>query len=185
MDAQQVKRRKKAKLSRTISWASAAAAVFVVVLLAGSMTGLFSSTKAEAPMAVRAIGEEAAPAPAAEEANFAAYSGDETVYEGCIVDEAPAEEAAPMEEAPAAEAAEEETAEEAQTLAAGVMCNISQNDFDTLLAELSAAGYHPEITETTFAINITKETADELNEIFSPYTDKFLDPGLTVYFSAE
>ena len=70
------KRRKKARFSRTVSWVSAAAAVFVVVLLAGTMTGLFTGTKAEAPMA-KAMGEEAAPAPAAEEAGFAVYAAEE------------------------------------------------------------------------------------------------------------
>ncbi len=173
-DLAAAKRRKKAKLSRAVSWASAAAAVFVVVLLAGTMSGLFSSAKAEAPMAEEAIVAEAAPA--AEEARFAAYSAEEAAAPPEMEKAAPAEEAPAMEEAPAEEAADQ------------VWRNsfaLSQNDLDALLAELNAANLHPEETETAFVIEVTDENIDALSEIFAGYIDTELYPGLTVHCTAE
>ena len=187
-DLAAAKRRKKATLSRAVGWASAAAAVFVVVLLAGSMTGLFSGAKAEAPMAIRSMDEEAAPAPAAEEAEFEVYAaeGAAPAEEAPATEEAPAEEAA-VEEAPAAEEAPaEEAAFDENHYSDRVNdFTLPQNDLTALIDELCDAGYPPEQAGTNCVLMITDENIGIAKEIFARYTDIELIPDNAVYFAAE
>jgi len=201
------KRRKKARFSRAIGWASAAAAVFVVVLISGSM-GLFSGAKSEAPMAApMAISEGTAEAAAPAEAGYEHFAMDDVMEEAPAAEEeaapaekeeAPAAEEAVMEEAPAADApAEEEApaamAEKTETTAPQTTdapdelhtITLSETQLTSFINTLSKKGISPKTSGDEYVLSITDQNIDLLSEILSQYSDVPLSAGTTIIIRKE
>ena len=163
------KRRKKAQTAKNLRRLSAAAAVFVAVIITGSLI-LFprgGSDLAETEGSI--LFDQAMDAPAAD-----------APAEG-----APAEEPAPMADAPAADepaadepAADEPAADEPmeepeaeETYALSI--SLPQDEYDKLQKALEEEGFQLEPDEFGFYIHpINSETVGTLSRLLAPYTDQ-------------